>query len=143
MRKRWGREIACERGHGVANERVVREKGEQPAPALVMRRRWQHRRRPAEHVGASPSLDGSVARCRGSLIHLPFDSLQPHYNLVHREEFERELAAVCKTYHIGVIPYSPLAGGFLTGKYRRNLVPNSARSVRGKALFHREILDFT
>jgi aryl-alcohol dehydrogenase-like predicted oxidoreductase len=57
-----------------------------------------------------------------------FDSLQPHYNLVHRDEFERELAAVCRIYKIGVIPYSPLAGGFLTGKYRRNLVPQSARA---------------
>ncbi|KAF0108574.1 MAG: putative oxidoreductase [Anaerolineaceae bacterium] len=57
-----------------------------------------------------------------------FDSLQPHYNLVHREEFERELAAVCRTYQIGVIPYSPLAGGFLTGKYRRNLMAQSARA---------------
>jgi len=64
-----------------------------------------------------------------------FDSLQPHYNLVHRDEFERELAAVCKTYRIGVIPYSPLAGGFLTGKYRRNLVPNSARAGGAKRYF--------
>jgi aryl-alcohol dehydrogenase-like predicted oxidoreductase len=56
-----------------------------------------------------------------------FDSLQPHYNLVHRSEFERELIHVCREYKIGVIPYSPLAGGFLTGKYRRNLVPQSAR----------------
>ncbi len=54
--------------------------------------------------------------------------LQQHYNLVHRAEFERELAAVSKTYHLGVIPYSPLAGGFLTGKYRRNLTPISARA---------------
>jgi aryl-alcohol dehydrogenase-like predicted oxidoreductase len=57
-----------------------------------------------------------------------FDSLQPHYNLVHRAEFERELSAVCRIYNIGVIPYSPLAGGFLTGKYRPNLVPQSARA---------------
>jgi len=64
-----------------------------------------------------------------------FDCLQPHYNLVHREEFERELAAVCKTYNIGVIPYSPLAGGFLTGKYRRNLVPNTARVTGAKRYF--------
>ena len=64
-----------------------------------------------------------------------FDSLQPHYNLIHREEFERELAAVCKTYGIGVIPYSPLAGGFLTGKYRRNLVPDSARAAGAKRYF--------
>jgi aryl-alcohol dehydrogenase-like predicted oxidoreductase len=61
-----------------------------------------------------------------------FDSLQPHYNLVHREEFERELASVCRTYNVGVIPYSPLAGGFLTGKYRRNLTPNSARAGGAK-----------
>jgi aryl-alcohol dehydrogenase-like predicted oxidoreductase len=47
-----------------------------------------------------------------------YDTLQPHYNLVHREEFEKDLAEICDTYNIGVIPYSPLAGGFLTGKYR-------------------------
>lgn len=58
-----------------------------------------------------------------------YDSLQPHYNLVHREEFERELEAVCLTYGIGVIPYSPLGGGFLTGKYRRDEpLPESARA---------------
>jgi aryl-alcohol dehydrogenase-like predicted oxidoreductase len=48
-----------------------------------------------------------------------YETLQPHYNLVHREEFERELRDVCLKYGLGVIPYSPLAGGFLTGKYRR------------------------
>jgi aryl-alcohol dehydrogenase-like predicted oxidoreductase len=64
-----------------------------------------------------------------------YDCIQPHYNLVHRDEFERELAAVCKTYQLGVIPYSPLAGGFLTGKYRRNLTPNSARAGGAKRYF--------
>lgn len=49
-----------------------------------------------------------------------YDSLQPHYNLVQRADFERELADVCKDYGLGVIPYSPLGGGFLTGKYRRD-----------------------
>lgn len=58
-----------------------------------------------------------------------FDSLQPHYNLIHRAEFERELRAVCAAYEIAVIPYSPLAGGFLTGKYRRNsALPESKRA---------------
>ncbi len=58
-----------------------------------------------------------------------FDCLQPHYSLVHREEFERELAEVCRTYGIGVIPYSPLAGGFLTGKYRKGQpLPDSVRA---------------
>ena len=56
-----------------------------------------------------------------------YDTLQPHYSLVHRAEFERELAEVCQTYGLGVIPYSPLAGGFLTGKYRRDVKPESAR----------------
>ena len=58
-----------------------------------------------------------------------FDSLQPHYNLVHRPEFERELQAVCLDQGIGVIPYSPLGGGFLTGKYRRDMpLPETARA---------------
>jgi aryl-alcohol dehydrogenase-like predicted oxidoreductase len=48
-----------------------------------------------------------------------YETLQPHYNLVHRAEFERELRTVCEDQGIGVIPYSPLGGGFLTGKYRR------------------------
>lgn len=49
-----------------------------------------------------------------------YDCIQPHYSLVHRREFERELADVCLTYGIGVIPYSPLGGGFLTGKYKKD-----------------------
>jgi aryl-alcohol dehydrogenase-like predicted oxidoreductase len=62
-----------------------------------------------------------------------YDSLQPHYNLISRDEFERELRAVCAAYGIGVIPYSPLAGGFLTGKYRKGApLPESVR-VKGLA----------
>lgn len=58
-----------------------------------------------------------------------FDSLQPHYNLLHRAEFERELQPLCLDQGIGVIPYSPLAAGFLTGKYRRDApLPESARA---------------
>lgn len=58
-----------------------------------------------------------------------FDSLQPHYNLMRRAEFERELQAVCLDQGVGVIPYSPLAGGFLTGKYRRGqALPDTPRA---------------
>ena len=53
------------------------------------------------------------------LLLAKFECLQPHYNLVHRHEYERELESVCRTYGLGVIPYSPLAGGYLTGKYVR------------------------
>jgi aryl-alcohol dehydrogenase-like predicted oxidoreductase len=52
-----------------------------------------------------------------------FVSIQPHYNLVHRQEYERELEAVAVKYELGVIPYSPLAGGFLTGKYQPGASP--------------------
>ncbi len=63
-----------------------------------------------------------------------FDSLQPHYNLANRAEFERELKAVCENYEVAVIPYSPLAAGFLTGKYSRDTVPDSdrAKGVRSR-----------
>jgi 1-deoxyxylulose-5-phosphate synthase len=58
-----------------------------------------------------------------------FDSLQPHYSLMHRAEFERELQPLCLDQGIGVIPYSPLGGGFLTGKYRRDTpLPESVRA---------------
>lgn len=59
-----------------------------------------------------------------------FECLQPHYSLVRRGEFERELQDVCKTYGIGVIPYSPLGGGFLSGKYHRDqTIVESMRNV--------------
>ena len=45
-------------------------------------------------------------------------ALQPHYNLVHRAEYEQSLAAVAAKYSLGVFPYFGLASGFLTGKYR-------------------------
>ena len=63
---------------------------------------------------------------KGNLVR--YDSIQPHYSLVHRAEFEREVQEVCVTYGIGVIPYSPLAGGFLTGKYTRESDTSSARA---------------
>ncbi|BAJ65054.1 aldo/keto reductase [Anaerolinea thermophila] len=64
-----------------------------------------------------------------------FISLQPPYSLVKRAEFERELEAVCLDQGIGVIPYSPLQGGFLTGKYRRGVIPDSARAEGLKRFF--------
>jgi aryl-alcohol dehydrogenase-like predicted oxidoreductase len=57
-----------------------------------------------------------------------FDSLQPHYNLAHRAEFERELMPLCEDQGVAVIPYSPLAGGFLTGKYQRDAETQSERA---------------
>lgn len=68
-----------------------------------------------------------------------YDSLQPHYNLAHRDEFERELEDLCLDQGIGVIPYSPLANGFLTGKYRRGQdLPASDRAPRVKERYFNE-----
>ena len=48
----------------------------------------------------------------------PYASLQPGYNLVRRQEYEFDVEEVARRYRLAVIPYSPLAAGFLTGKYR-------------------------
>ncbi|NNF56376.1 MAG: aldo/keto reductase [Acidimicrobiales bacterium] len=60
-----------------------------------------------------------------------FVSVQPEYSLVDpvRSHVEMELAPMCAHYGIGMIPYSPLAGGLLTGKYRRDQpLPDSVRA---------------
>jgi aryl-alcohol dehydrogenase-like predicted oxidoreductase len=51
-----------------------------------------------------------------------FDSLQPQYSLISRE-IEREIMPLCRYENVGVIPWSPLGGGFLTGKYRSGQRP--------------------
>jgi aryl-alcohol dehydrogenase-like predicted oxidoreductase len=45
-------------------------------------------------------------------------ALQPHYNLLERDEYEGELAAVCARGGLACLPYFGLARGFLSGKYR-------------------------
>ena len=57
---------------------------------------------------------------------------QPPYNLLDRR-IERELLPVCAKYGIATIPWSPLAGGVLTGKYRRDeTAPEGSRYKDGK-----------
>jgi aryl-alcohol dehydrogenase (NADP+) len=56
-------------------------------------------------------------------------ALQPHYNLVHRHEFEEELMSVCARAGMSTLPYAALADGFLTGKYRPGTdIPPSERA---------------
>lgn len=55
-----------------------------------------------------------------------FVSMQNHYSLVYREE-EREMLPLCRDQGIGTIPFSPLARGFLSGKYKRGDAPSTAR----------------
>lgn len=55
-----------------------------------------------------------------------FISMQNHYNLCYREE-EREMIPLCRDQGIGLIPWSPLARGFLAGRYVRGKTPDSVR----------------
>jgi aryl-alcohol dehydrogenase-like predicted oxidoreductase len=58
-----------------------------------------------------------------------FACLQPEYNLVDRHE-EANLLPVCADEGVGVIPWSPLAGGFLSGKYNRDeSIPADSRAA--------------
>jgi aryl-alcohol dehydrogenase-like predicted oxidoreductase len=61
----------------------------------------------------------------------PFVSVQPEYNLLVRD-IERELVPACQTLGIGVIPFFPLAGGMLTGKYKEGEPPPPG--TRGQTL---------
>jgi aryl-alcohol dehydrogenase-like predicted oxidoreductase len=60
-----------------------------------------------------------------------YDSLQPHYSLVERAEFESQLEPFCSKEGLGVINYYPLASGFLTGKYRSEA--DLKKSPRGQS----------
>jgi aryl-alcohol dehydrogenase-like predicted oxidoreductase len=58
--------------------------------------------------------------------------LQPHYNLVEREGYERDYAPVVAEHGLSVAPYYALASGFLTGKYR-NGSGDSARAEKASS----------
>jgi aryl-alcohol dehydrogenase-like predicted oxidoreductase len=79
----------------------------------------------ARYVGCSNFHAYQVARALGRsevLGAARFDSVQPRYNLLFRQ-IERELLPLCREEGLGVIPYNPLAGGFLSGKHRREAGP--------------------
>jgi aryl-alcohol dehydrogenase-like predicted oxidoreductase len=59
-----------------------------------------------------------------------FVSVQPMYNILSRQ-IERELVPCCQAYGVGIIPYSPLASGFLTGKYRKGEEPPAGARLSG------------
>ncbi|HEV2126330.1 MAG TPA: aldo/keto reductase, partial [Chloroflexota bacterium] len=73
----------------------------------------------------------------------PFVSVQPKYNILDRS-VERELLPFCRQYGVGIIPYSPLAGGILTGKYKEGEAPppdtRAGRNPRLQAQLNAEML---
>ena len=64
-----------------------------------------------------------------------FVSVQPMYCLLKRRWSEDEIFPLCESEGLGVIPYNPLGGGFLTGKYTRENTPADARLGR-QANYH-------
>jgi aryl-alcohol dehydrogenase-like predicted oxidoreductase len=56
-----------------------------------------------------------------------FVSIQNHYHMFERDQ-EREIIPYCNAHNVGILPYFPLAGGFLTGKYQRgHAAPTGSR----------------
>jgi aryl-alcohol dehydrogenase-like predicted oxidoreductase len=72
----------------------------------------------ARYLGASSMFAWQFAQAQ-AVAPTRFVSMQNHYNLVYREE-EREMIPQCIDQGVGVIPWSPLARGFLTGTRTRD-----------------------
>jgi 1-deoxyxylulose-5-phosphate synthase len=87
------------------------------------------------YIGCSNFLAYQLARAVGrseTRNWARLDSVQPRYNLLFRQ-IERELLPLCAEEGIGVIPYNPIAGGLLTGKHRRETMPEGGRFTLGTA----------
>ncbi len=77
----------------------------------------------AERLASSLRLSAARGLAR-------YECLQPRYNLVDRALYEQELEPLCRAEQLGVITYSSLASGFLTGKYRPGQpLPSSPRAT--------------
>ena len=59
-----------------------------------------------------------------------FTTIQPEFSMFEREP-ESELVHACDKYNVGILPYFPLASGFLTGKYKRDSIPEGGRLSGG------------
>jgi aryl-alcohol dehydrogenase-like predicted oxidoreductase len=93
----------------------------------------------ARYIGASSMYSWQFAKALYTADRhgwTRFVSMQPHYNLVYREE-EREMIPFCQDQQIGVIPWSPLARGLLTGNRgkERNETERARTDAFGKSLY--------
>ena len=86
-----------------------------PAPHFTPT--WQPRR--ARNLAKKNFDNTSHIQNLTPTVRIQFVSMQNHYNLVYREE-EREMIPLCLDQGVGLIPWSPLARGFLTGNRSRD-----------------------
>jgi aryl-alcohol dehydrogenase-like predicted oxidoreductase len=80
-------------------------------------------------IGVSNETSWGLTRgiCAAEIHGLPrYDTIQNNFSLNNRR-FEDELAQVCRQEQVSLIPYSPLAGGVLSGKYNDGAFPEGAR----------------
>ena len=98
----------------------------------------------ARYIGASSMFAWQflkaqqVARERGGT---QFVSMQNHYNLLYREE-EREMIPLCRELGVGLIPWSPLARGFLAGNRHRDLAAGTGQAAHAGATVRAKTDDF-
>jgi aryl-alcohol dehydrogenase-like predicted oxidoreductase len=88
------------------------------------------------YIGASNLTGWQLATANGvAALHgwEPFVSYQGNYSLVGRE-LERDVLPYCAYAGLGVLPYGPLGGGLLTGKYRRGEAPGAGTRAAGDGL---------
>ncbi|WP_086999145.1 aldo/keto reductase [Rhizobium sullae] len=76
----------------------------------------------SNYVGWHIAKASEIAKARGYTRPV---TLQPQYNLLMRD-IELEIVAACQDASMGLLPWSPLGGGWLTGKYKRDEIPIGA-----------------
>ena len=84
----------------------------------------------ALYIGASSMFAWQFAKAQQTAVShnwTPFVAMQNHMNLVYREE-EREMLPLCVDQGVGVIPWSPLARGFLAGNRKRDSADSTLRA---------------
>jgi aryl-alcohol dehydrogenase-like predicted oxidoreductase len=93
----------------------------------------------ARYIGASNFLAWEVSEHNAyarAAHQAQFVAVQMHYNLIHRE-VEHEVVPLCQSKGLGFIPYFPMAGGFLTDVYRRDVTPPPGTRGAGRPTFSR------
>jgi len=86
-------------------------------------------------VGISNFMGWQVTKATGLQRHhgwAPFVTIQPQYSLVTRD-IEREVLPAALDAGLGVLPWGPLGGGFLSGKYHRDAPPPPDSRIAGAA----------
>ncbi len=87
-------------------------------------------------IGCSNFSAAQIGEAQGAARGARFASVQNEYSLVERDA-EREVLPACARYGLAFLPYFPLGGGLLTGKYARGRTPAGARLAAGGKLAER------